>query len=199
MCVHVRPTFDRMPRPPPHQVRRFAPIAVVLWAGLLIASCAASAGSSSTTLTTAQPTAAAPAPQPRVGPSEARAERAVTAFSDALRAGDVARLCRPNGVLTAAVVRGMNSDGESCERSVELSTVIADPAGPASHGHRRLRPLVAQLQKQGPRRGNRGPCASRVESDRAARTGLGEEGPARASSLHDHVRPCRARGRRSEG
>jgi hypothetical protein len=51
----------------------------------------------------------------------------VTAFSDALRAGDVERLCRPNGVFTAAVVRGMNSDGESCESSVELSTVIADP------------------------------------------------------------------------
>jgi hypothetical protein len=49
----------------------------------------------------------------------ARAAGAVGGLSAALRAGDVERVCRPNAVLTAAVVAEMNSGGASCEATVE--------------------------------------------------------------------------------
>jgi hypothetical protein len=109
--------------------RRLAGVGALLSAGALIVGCAGvnDQASTSTSTSTTQRSIAAPAPPPPVSPAEARAERAVTAFSAALRAGDVEQLCRPNGVFTAAVVDEMNGGDESCEVTLELSSVIADP------------------------------------------------------------------------
>jgi hypothetical protein len=63
--------------------------------------------------------AAPPAAPPRLQGQAARAAGAVGGLSAALRAGDVERVCRPNAVLTAAVVAEMNSSGASCEATVE--------------------------------------------------------------------------------
>lgn len=109
------------------QLRHLARMGVALSAGVLIAGCGGLAELSSTATTTSTTPRTVPAPSPPVSPAEARAERAVTAFSDALRAGDVEQLCRPNAVLTAAVVGEMNTAGQSCEIYLEQTRVVADP------------------------------------------------------------------------
>jgi len=60
-----------------------------------------------------------PAPPPRLHGEAARVAGAVGGLAAALRSGDVERVCRPNAVLTAAVVGEMNSSGASCEATVE--------------------------------------------------------------------------------
>jgi hypothetical protein len=49
----------------------------------------------------------------------ARVAQAVGGLATALRDGDVERVCRPGAVLTPAVIRDMQSDGMTCEASVE--------------------------------------------------------------------------------
>jgi hypothetical protein len=75
---------------------------------------------------------AAPARSARPTPAQlhgdaARAAAAVGALSRALRAGDVVRLCRPEGVFTSAVVSELNALGPGCETTVETSPAFTAP------------------------------------------------------------------------
>jgi hypothetical protein len=69
------------------------------------------------TTTTAQAHTTRP-PAPLRGRA-ADAARAVGGFTLALRNGDVERVCTPNAIFTAAVVRGIGGGGLSCEAAVE--------------------------------------------------------------------------------
>jgi len=92
---------------------RRTPVALVVAAAVLLTGCG---------VLTQDPAAgrpAAPAAPPPLRGEAARVAGAVGGLSAALRAGDVERVCRPNAVLTAAVVAEMNSSGGSCEATVE--------------------------------------------------------------------------------
>jgi hypothetical protein len=91
----------------------------------LAAGCGAVAPTASTTTATTPPPAAAPAP-PVPAAVRTGATNAVGAFADALRNGDVELLCRPGGVFTPAVVTELNSGGETCEASLELSSAVTN-------------------------------------------------------------------------
>jgi hypothetical protein len=85
-----------------------------------------------TALPPTRPRAAAPAhtaaPRPAALHGEAaRAGAAVDALRRALQAGDVARLCRPEGVFTSAVVTELNALGPGCETTVETSSAFTTP------------------------------------------------------------------------
>jgi hypothetical protein len=66
------------------------------------------------------------APAPLHGEA-ARAAQAVTGLADALRDGDVERLCKPGAVFTRPVVAAIEEDGLSCEESLELSPEVRRP------------------------------------------------------------------------
>lgn len=72
------------------------------------------------------PRAAAPTPTPTATrtPAPSAEDRAVTAavgrFSSLLEAGDVAALGRPGAVLTAEVVRSLNSEQGGCEDAADV-------------------------------------------------------------------------------
>jgi hypothetical protein len=71
-----------------------------------------------------------PAPRAASAPlhgEAARAAHAVTRLADALRDGDIERLCTPGAVFTPAVVAAMEEGGLRCEASLELSPEIRRP------------------------------------------------------------------------
>ena len=57
----------------------------------------------------------------------AKASRAVTRLTRALGDGDVERVCRPNAIFTAAVIREVNLGGVTCESAVEASLASWGP------------------------------------------------------------------------
>jgi hypothetical protein len=97
-------------------------------AGVLLAGCGSSpiAATGDVTTTAMQTTATTPAVPAIVRPQQARAARAVGVLADALRDGDVERLCRPGAVFTSEVVAEMNG-AQGCEQDVELSSVVTQP------------------------------------------------------------------------
>ena len=107
-----------------HSIRSLTRTGTVLAAVAVAVGCGHAAGPAGTPA--AKPPRAAAAPPPVHG-AQARAAHAVGAFADALRNGDVARLCRPGAVFTAEVVAELNAGGETCEASVELSSALTQP------------------------------------------------------------------------
>lgn len=101
---------------------------------VLIASAVAGCGSLTITDTgttagsaaTAQRTTRAPRPL-RLQGEPARAAAAVSTFFRALRDGDVEGLCRPGVIFTAAVIADIQSVGDSCEASDEVSSLLRRP------------------------------------------------------------------------
>ena len=88
---------------------------IAVGAAVLLAGC----GTFALPAASHSPRPAQPPRPPQLRGEAARAAEAVGGLEHALRVGDVERVCRPNAVLTAAVVGEMNSGGATCEATVE--------------------------------------------------------------------------------
>jgi hypothetical protein len=124
--ARANPTFPEATVP----LRNLIILTVAALVVLAIIVVPGSAGRAPQTSTVAAATPPhAPSAPLRAHGASAPAAAAVFRLDGALRAGDVAALCRPGAILTPAVVTTLRQEGQSCEADVEaeLARGAAEP------------------------------------------------------------------------